>query len=103
MKVAVLMTDGEFNYSTCSGVASGTLCTATDEFTQAEAICQAMKDQKITIYTVGLGIDTSLYADELEARRLIAETEAATGLPTDDPYRFGPGPLFARIRQQLGA
>ena len=64
VKVAVLMTDGEFNYSTCKGVASGTLCTATDEFTQAEAICQAMKDQKITIYTVGLGIDTSLYADD---------------------------------------
>ena len=65
VKVAVLMTDGEFNYSTCSGVAAGTLCTpATDEFAQAEAICQAMKDQNITIYTVGLGIDTSLYADD---------------------------------------
>ena len=65
VKVAVLMTDGEFNYSTCKGVASGTLCTsATDAFAQAEALCQAMKDQKITIYTVGLGIDTSLYADD---------------------------------------
>jgi hypothetical protein len=71
VKVAVLMTDGEFNYATCKGINStswggGTsLCNpADDPFVQAEAICQAMKDQKITIYTVGLGIDTSLYADD---------------------------------------
>lgn len=69
VKVAVLMTDGEFNFSTCKGVTSGTTvggtaCNATDEFAQAEAICQAMKDQKITIYTVGLSINTALYADD---------------------------------------
>ena len=65
VKVAVLMTDGEFNYSTCKGVADGVLCNAaTDEFTQAEAICDAMKDEKITIYTVGLSINTALYADD---------------------------------------
>ena len=70
VKVAVLMTDGEFNFSTCKGVTDGsvvsgvTCSAATGEFTQAEAICQAMKDQKITIYTVGLQINTALYADD---------------------------------------
>lgn len=60
VKVAVLMTDGEFNYKTCKGVSSGTTvggvtCSAsTDEFTQAQNICTAMKAQKIVIYTVGL-------------------------------------------------
>lgn len=54
VKVAVLMTDGEFNYSTCKGLSSGTLCNATNTYTQAQAICTAMKAQKIVIYTVGL-------------------------------------------------
>jgi uncharacterized NAD-dependent epimerase/dehydratase family protein len=52
---------------------------------------------------VGIALNTSLYADEAEARRIIADTAAATGLPTDDPYRFGPGPLFAAIRARLEA
>lgn len=54
VKVAVLMTDGEFNYSTCKGLSSGSLCNATNTYTQAQAICTAMKAQKIVIYTVGL-------------------------------------------------
>lgn len=54
VKVAVLMTDGEFNYATCKGLSSGTLCSATNTYTQAQAICTAMKAQKIVIYTVGL-------------------------------------------------
>ena len=54
VKVAVLMTDGEFNYATCKGLSSGTLCNATNTYTQAQAICTAMKAQKIVIYTVGL-------------------------------------------------
>ena len=31
---------------------------------------------------------------EEAARRAIADTEEETGLPTDDPVRFGPGPLL---------
>lgn len=55
VKVAVLMTDGEFNYSTCNGVSSGTICNpANDTYAQAQAICTAMKAQNIVIYTVGL-------------------------------------------------
>jgi Flp pilus assembly protein TadG len=71
-KIAILMTDGEFNHATCNGVpstswGSGTKINcdpAKDPFEQAEEICTAMKAQDITIYTVGLEIDTSLYADD---------------------------------------
>lgn len=76
-KVLVLMTDGEFNYATCSGVASTTInsgtCTPDNAgdttskhvaFKQAEAMCAAMKAQDIIIYTVGLQLDTSLYSDD---------------------------------------
>lgn len=60
VKVAVLMTDGEFNYSTCDGVSSGTLCNpSSDTYAQAQAICTAMKAQKIVIYTVGLELTQS--------------------------------------------
>ncbi len=38
---------------------------------------------------VAVALNTSLYPDEADARRLIAETAELTGLPTDDPYRFG--------------
>lgn len=52
---------------------------------------------------VAIALNTSFYADDDDARRVIAETEAQTGLPADDPYRFGPGPLFARIRTAVEA
>ncbi len=77
-KIAILMTDGEFNFATCNGVSNGTInssiCVPDDAgdntvgkhyaFKQAEKICAAMKAQDITIYTVGLQIDTSLYSDD---------------------------------------
>jgi uncharacterized NAD-dependent epimerase/dehydratase family protein len=52
---------------------------------------------------VAVALNTSLYADDDEARRLIAATEAETGLPTDDPYRFGPERLWGRIREAVDA
>ena len=77
-KVVVLMTDGEFNFATCSGVSSGTInssiCVPDDAgdttaskhaaFKQAEAFCTAMKEQNIIIYTVGLELNTALYSDD---------------------------------------
>lgn len=41
--------------------------------------------------------------DEAEARAEIERVAAETGLPTDDPYRFGPGPLFAGVRAAIEA
>lgn len=52
---------------------------------------------------VAIALNTSLVTDDGEARRLIAATEAQTGLPTDDPYRFGPERLWGRIREAVDA
>ena len=48
-----------------------------------------------------MALNTSLIADEAAARRMIAATEAETGLPTDDPYRFGAASLWASIREAV--
>src|SRR5205085_2090250 len=40
--------------------------------------------------------------DEAAARRAVAETEAETGLPTDDPVRFGAGELVDAIEPLVG-
>jgi uncharacterized NAD-dependent epimerase/dehydratase family protein len=50
---------------------------------------------------IAIALNTSLYPDEDEARRIVAETAALTGLPADDPVRFGGGPLFAAIRAAM--
>ncbi len=46
---------------------------------------------------VAVALNTSLYPDEGEARAVIEAIAAETGLPTDDPVRFGPQPLWAAI------
>ncbi len=70
MKVVILMTDGEFNTAYCNGVVSrssttgsGALanqinCNATNggAFTQARALCNAMKQDGIILYTVGFNV-----------------------------------------------
>ena len=50
---------------------------------------------------VAVALNTSLYPDEAAARRIIDEIAAETGLPADDPYRFGGDRLFAGIRSKL--
>jgi len=52
---------------------------------------------------VAVALNTSLIADPDEARRTIAATEAETGLPCDDPFRFGPERLWPRIRASVDA
>jgi len=51
---------------------------------------------------VAVALNTSLFADNHEARRIIAETATLTGLPSDDPVRFGGGYLFGEIRRRMG-
>jgi uncharacterized NAD-dependent epimerase/dehydratase family protein len=46
---------------------------------------------------VAVALNTSLIHDEAEARRIIAATAVETGLPTDDPVRFGGDALWAEI------
>jgi uncharacterized NAD-dependent epimerase/dehydratase family protein len=52
---------------------------------------------------VAVALTTSLIEDPDEARRVIATTEAETGLPCDDPFRFGPERLWPRIRVAVEA
>lgn len=67
VKVAVLMTDGEFNYSSCYGVNYSLLpsafkaanCDTKTTFEQAQALCTNMKAAGVVVYTVGLELGTS--------------------------------------------
>ena len=47
---------------------------------------------------VAVALNTSLIADDDEARRIVAATAAETGLPCDDPVRFGGDAAVARDR-----
>jgi uncharacterized NAD-dependent epimerase/dehydratase family protein len=47
-----------------------------------------------------VALNTSLLS-EAEARAEIARVGGETGLPVDDPYRFGPDRLFAALRMTL--
>ena len=52
---------------------------------------------------VAVACNTSRYPDDDEARRVIASIEVETGLPADDPVRFGPDRLWARVRERVEA
>src|SRR5512143_75363 len=52
---------------------------------------------------VAVSLNTSLYPDDGEARRIIAATEAETGLPADDPVRFGADRLWRAIHDRVNA
>jgi uncharacterized NAD-dependent epimerase/dehydratase family protein len=52
---------------------------------------------------VAVSLNTSRIPDEAEARRAIARTEAETGLPCDDPVRFGGEALWRRIETAVDA
>jgi uncharacterized NAD-dependent epimerase/dehydratase family protein len=50
---------------------------------------------------VAIAVNTLLYADDVEARRVIEEVAAETGLPADDPVRFGADRLWPAIRDAV--
>jgi uncharacterized NAD-dependent epimerase/dehydratase family protein len=50
---------------------------------------------------VAVALNTSLIPSADEARRVIEETAAETGLPCDDPVRFGADALWAEIRERV--
>jgi Flp pilus assembly protein TadG len=83
VKIAVLMTDGEYNSSYCNGVISGPTSTSgsgseNDQincaapnghaFDQAMALCEEMQDAGVIVYTVGFDI-----VDDQRARDLVDE------------------------------
>ena len=52
---------------------------------------------------VGVALNTMLYTDDEAARRVIEEIAAETGLPTDDPVRFGADRLWPAVRDAVDA
>jgi D-glutamate N-acetyltransferase len=50
---------------------------------------------------VAVALNTSLIEDEAEARREIERTAAETGLPCDDPFRFGGAALWGAVRDRV--
>jgi uncharacterized NAD-dependent epimerase/dehydratase family protein len=52
---------------------------------------------------VAISLNTSSIADDADARAAIAQVAEETGLPVDDPVRFGPAPLWARIESAVDA
>jgi uncharacterized NAD-dependent epimerase/dehydratase family protein len=52
---------------------------------------------------VAMALNTSLYPDDDDARRVIAEVADETGLPADDPVRFGAGRLWPAVRDAVEA
>ncbi|MHB8959173.1 MAG: DUF1611 domain-containing protein [Candidatus Limnocylindrales bacterium] len=52
---------------------------------------------------VAVALNTSRITDEADARRVIASVAAETGLPTDDPVRFGGESLWASIEAATDA
>jgi len=52
---------------------------------------------------VAVALNTMLYPDDADARRIIGEIAEETGLPTDDPVRFGAERLWAAIRERVDA
>jgi len=58
-----------------------------------EAVAGMIAPSKV----VAIALNTSLYPDEADARRIIGEIAAETGLPVADPVRFGADGLWAAI------
>jgi len=52
---------------------------------------------------VAVALNTSLIADDAEARRIVEATAVDTGLPCDDPVRFGGDRLWADIEAAVEA
>jgi uncharacterized NAD-dependent epimerase/dehydratase family protein len=52
---------------------------------------------------VAIALNTSSIASPDGAQAEIARVAAETGLPVDDPFRFGPGPLWAAIEEAVEA
>jgi uncharacterized NAD-dependent epimerase/dehydratase family protein len=52
---------------------------------------------------IALALNTSLYRDDDEARAIIDALARETGLPADDPVRFGPDRLWAAVRDRVDA
>jgi uncharacterized NAD-dependent epimerase/dehydratase family protein len=64
-----------------------------------ESVARLVAPSKV----VAVALNTMLYPSDDDARRVIDEIAAETGLPTDDPVRFGADRLWPAIREATDA
>ena len=86
---------GHFGWEQATGSVAPTLSLA-DNIRLYESVANAVAPSKVA----AIALNTSLLTEN-EARAEIERVAAETGLPTDDPYRFGPQRLFAGLRASL--
>jgi uncharacterized NAD-dependent epimerase/dehydratase family protein len=86
---------GHHGWEQATGAEAPTLSLA-DNIRLYELVANAVAPSRVA----AIALNTSLLSEE-QARAEIERVEADTGLPTDDPYRFGPERLFARLRASL--
>ncbi len=86
---------GHFGWEQNTGVASPTLSLA-DNIRLYELVANAVAPSRVA----AIALNTALLSDA-DARAEIEQVAVETGLPVDDPYRFGPERLFAELRASL--
>jgi uncharacterized NAD-dependent epimerase/dehydratase family protein len=86
---------GHFGWEQATGVASPTM-SLRDNIRLYEAVANAVAPARVA----AIALNTALLSEE-QARHEIAIVADETGLPVDDPYRFGPERLFASLRASL--
>jgi uncharacterized NAD-dependent epimerase/dehydratase family protein len=86
---------GHFGWEQTTGAEAPTLSLA-DNIRLYEQVASAVAPSRVA----AIALNTSLLS-EAEARAEIRRVASETGLPTDDPYRFGPSGLFAGLRATL--
>jgi uncharacterized NAD-dependent epimerase/dehydratase family protein len=86
---------GHFGWEQATGVDAPTL-SLTDNIRLYEHVANAVAPSRVA----AIALNTSLLP-EAAARAEIERVAEETGLPTGDPYRFGPTELFAGLRAGL--
>jgi hypothetical protein len=61
------MTDGQFNISwkNVSSMAGNETLMVDESYTQFQALCTAMKDKRVIVYTIGFGLKETRAIDEM--------------------------------------
>ncbi len=86
---------GHFGWEQNTGVASPTL-SLPDNIRLYESVANAVAPSRVA----AIALNTALLSDA-DARAEIEKVAFQTGLPVDDPYRFGADRLFAELRASL--
>jgi uncharacterized NAD-dependent epimerase/dehydratase family protein len=86
---------GHFGWEQATGTAAPTL-TLADNIRLYEIVANAVAPSRVA----AIALNTTLLG-EAQAKAEIERVAAETGLPVDDPYRFGPTRLFGALRASL--